>query len=27
MGIDYDDSDLRLDLDLSGPLVGVTWTF
>jgi opacity protein-like surface antigen len=27
MSIDYDDSDLKLDLDLSGPLVGVTWTF
>jgi opacity protein-like surface antigen len=27
MSIDYDDSDLKLDIDLSGPLVGVTWTF
>lgn len=27
MSIDYDDSGLRLDLDLSGPLVGLTWTF
>jgi hypothetical protein len=27
MSIDYDDSDLKLDLDLSGPLVGLTWTF
>ena len=27
MSIDYDDSDLKLDIDLSGPLVGLTWTF
>jgi hypothetical protein len=27
MSIDYDTSDLKLDIDLSGPLVGVTWTF
>jgi hypothetical protein len=27
MSIDNDDSGPRLDLDLSGPLVGLTWTF
>jgi opacity protein-like surface antigen len=27
VSIDYDDSGLKLDLDLSGPLVGLTWTF
>lgn len=27
MSIDYDDSGLKLDIDLSGPLVGVSWTF
>jgi opacity protein-like surface antigen len=27
MSIDYDDADLGLDIDLFGPLIGVTWTF
>jgi hypothetical protein len=27
MSIDYDSSDLKLDIDLSGPLVGLTWAF
>jgi opacity protein-like surface antigen len=27
MSIDYEDTDLKLDIDLSGPLIGVTWAF
>ena len=27
MSIDRDSSDLKLDIELSGPLVGLTWTF
>jgi hypothetical protein len=27
MSIDYDDQDLKMDVDIFGPLIGVTWTF
>jgi opacity protein-like surface antigen len=27
MSIDYENSDLNMDVDIFGPLVGVTWTF
>jgi hypothetical protein len=27
MSIDYDNSDLTMDVDIFGPLIGVTWTF
>lgn len=27
MSIDYDNSDLTMDVDMYGPLIGVTWTF
>jgi hypothetical protein len=27
MSIDRDDTDLKLDINLSGPLIGLTWAF